>query len=75
VIGGGAAATKYNVFASLSNIPIWYMTRVDGWAADRLGALKMLLVDAAAGGIGIAVLIVVFAAVRWARPASSARVS
>jgi len=76
VIGGGAAATKYNVFASLSNIPIWYMTRVDGWAADRLGALKMLLVDAAAGGIGIAILIVVFVAVRWSRPpASSARVS
>jgi MFS family permease len=75
VIGGGAAATKYNVFASLSNIPIWYMTRVDGWAADRLSALKMLLVDAAAGGIGIAVLIIVFAVVRWARPANSARVS
>jgi MFS transporter, PAT family, beta-lactamase induction signal transducer AmpG len=64
VIGGGAAATKYNVFASLSNIPIWYMTRVDGWAADRYGAIRMLHVDAAAGAIGIAVLIVVFALVR-----------
>ena len=26
-MGTGAAATKYNVFASLSNTPIWYMTR------------------------------------------------
>lgn len=70
-IGGGAAATKYNVFASLSNVPIWYMTRVDGWAADQLGAVKMLLVDAAAGGIGIAVLVAVFAALRFTRPRAS----
>ena len=68
VIGGGAAATKYNVFASLSNIPIWYMTRVDGWAADRYGSLKMLLVDAGAGFLGIAILLVVFAVVRAVRP-------
>jgi hypothetical protein len=51
-IGRGAAATKYNVLASLSNIPIWYMTLVDGWASDRWSAAVMLLVDAAteAGG-------------------------
>jgi hypothetical protein len=29
-IGLGAAATKYNVFASLSNMPIAYMTLVAG---------------------------------------------
>ncbi|HVR64078.1 MAG TPA: MFS transporter, partial [Polyangia bacterium] len=65
--GGAAAATKYNVFASLSNIPIWYMTRLDGWTADRHGALRMLLVDAAAGFVGIAALAVVLAVVRSAR--------
>ena len=68
VIGGGAAATKYNVFTSLSNIPIWYMTRLDGWTADRFGSLKMLLVDAGAGAAGIAILAVVFTVVRMLRP-------
>jgi hypothetical protein len=69
VIGAGAAATKYNTFASLSNIPIWYMTQVDGWAADKMGAAKMLLVDAGAGAIGIAVLFAVVALVGVRRPA------
>jgi MFS family permease len=32
-IGRGAAATKYNIFASVSNMPIWYMTVVLGWVA------------------------------------------
>ena len=34
-IGLGAAATKYNAFASLSNMPIAYMTVVEGWAQAR----------------------------------------
>lgn len=45
-IGRGAVATKYNVLASLSNIPIWYMTEINGWASQRWGAGTMLLVDA-----------------------------
>lgn len=61
-IGHGAAATKYNVFASLSNTPIAYMTLVDGWAHTRWGTGGMLhaeaLVGVAAIGlfIGVAVL-------------------
>jgi uncharacterized membrane protein YfcA len=51
-IGRGAAATKYNVLASLSNIPIWYMTEVDGRASERWGPSKMLLVDAATEVVG-----------------------
>jgi MFS family permease len=68
-IGAGAAATKYNAFASLSNIPILYMTKVDGWAADKWGSAKMLLVDAAAGAAGIVVLLGVVALVASRRPA------
>src|SRR5678815_1849392 len=34
-IGRGAVATKYNALASLSNIPIGYMTTVDGWASEK----------------------------------------
>ena len=54
-IGVGAAATKYNVFASLSNMPIAYMTLVDGWAHTRWGAGVMLAAEA-----GICLTAVVF---------------
>ena len=63
-IGLGAAATKYNVFASLSNMPIAYMTVVNGWAHSRWGATGMLLTEAAIGIVGI----VVFIAVAMALP-------
>ena len=46
-IGLGAAATKYNLFASLSNTPIAYMTLVDGAAHTHGGAGFMLQVEAA----------------------------
>ena len=36
-MGLGAAATKYSLFASLSNFPIMYMTTVDGHAHTRWG--------------------------------------
>lgn len=45
-IGRGAAATKYNVFASLSNMPIAYMTVVLGWAHEKWGAGAMLYAEA-----------------------------
>ncbi|MBA3819506.1 MAG: MFS transporter [Deltaproteobacteria bacterium] len=64
VIGGGAIATKYNALASLSNIPIWYMTLVAGWASERHGPVNMLFLDAAAGLAGLAVLVAAIAIVR-----------
>jgi MFS family permease len=45
-IGKGAAATKYNVYASLSNMPIYYMTNLDGWAHDHHGSSGMLFTEA-----------------------------
>src|SRR5205823_10773937 len=54
-IGLGAAATKYNLFASLSNIPIGYMTLVDGWAHTQGGAGAMLEAEAAICLTGIVV--------------------
>ncbi|HEX4051902.1 MAG TPA: MFS transporter [Steroidobacteraceae bacterium] len=50
-IGTGAAATKYNMLACLSNIPITYMTLVDGAARTHFGPAAMLFTEA-----GIAVL-------------------
>jgi MFS family permease len=45
-IGQGAAATKYNVLACLANIPITYMTLVDGAARTRWGPAGMLYTEA-----------------------------
>jgi len=56
-IGRGAAATKYNALASLSNIPIWYMTQVDGWASERWSPGAMLLVDAASEIVGVVIFL------------------
>jgi MFS family permease len=70
-IGLGAAATKFNVFASLSNMPIAYMTLVDGWAHTRWGAAGLLNVEAAIGVLGIVVFVAVAMALpRRALPAS-----
>ena len=56
-MGLGAAATKYNVFASLSNMPIAYMTVIDGWAYERWSAAGLLNVEAAIGVLGIIVFV------------------
>jgi len=56
-IGLGAAATKYNLFASLSNMPIAYMTLVAGWAHTRWGAGGMLHTEAVIGVLAILLFI------------------
>jgi PAT family beta-lactamase induction signal transducer AmpG len=60
-IGLGAAATKYNLLASLSNMPIQYMTLVDGHVHDTLGPSAMLYAEA---GIGVLAVIVYWAVQR-----------
>jgi len=52
-IGRGAAATKYNILAGFSNIPIAYQTLIDGWGQTHGGSNGMLAADAAAGIIGV----------------------
>ncbi len=54
-IGQGAAATKYNLLASLSNMPIGWVTWVDGLAYERWGPAPMLFTDAATGAAGLLV--------------------
>lgn len=65
-IGRGAAATKYNIYASLSNVPIAYMTYIEGVAYERWHSDGMLWTDAASGLIGVAVFTFVSAVV-WPR--------
>jgi len=61
-MGLGAAATKYTLFASLSNMPIMFMTMIDGAAHTLWGAGGMLYAEAVIGVAGIAVFIAVTAA-------------
>ncbi len=63
-MGKGAAATKYNVFASLSNTPIAYMTSIDGWAHTRYGPSGMLFTEALLGAVGLVLFTIVFTAAR-----------
>lgn len=56
VIGKGAAATKYNALASLSNIPILYMTLLLGYISASEGATTMLIYEAVLGLLGAGVI-------------------
>jgi PAT family beta-lactamase induction signal transducer AmpG len=47
-IGAGAAATKYNVFACLANMPTAYMTAIEGWSRTHHGVNAFLYIDFAA---------------------------
>jgi MFS transporter, PAT family, beta-lactamase induction signal transducer AmpG len=58
IIGKGAAATKYNIFASLANIPIYAMGRLDGYVSDHHGRTTMLWFDGGSGIVGAAIVFV-----------------
>jgi len=72
-MGKGAAATKYSLYASLSNMPIAYMTSIDGWAHGKWGAGGMLYTEAAFALLGLIVFGVVLTIWRGNRvvPAAS----
>jgi MFS transporter, PAT family, beta-lactamase induction signal transducer AmpG len=67
-IGKGAAATKYNVFASLSNAPLYYMLFVDEWAHDKWSAYGMLNIEAIMAVIGMTLFITTFVSVNKMKP-------
>ncbi|HVV65511.1 MAG TPA: MFS transporter [Rhizomicrobium sp.] len=67
-IGAGAAATKYNLLAGISNAPIAYQTIIDGWGHDRWGASGLLYVEALCGAAAVALFIIVAAATRRLGP-------
>lgn len=52
-MGHGAAATKFSLFASLSNFPIMYMTTIDGHAHTKWGASGMLYTETVVGMAGL----------------------
>jgi MFS transporter, PAT family, beta-lactamase induction signal transducer AmpG len=65
-IGKGAAATKYNLIASLANVPIMLMTLANGWAHGRWGSGGMLVFEAMVG-VGAVGLYAAVAAVTHGR--------
>jgi PAT family beta-lactamase induction signal transducer AmpG len=52
-IGKGAAATKFNLLAAASNVPIAAMTDIDGLFHDRYGTNAMLFGEAAVAIVAI----------------------
>ena len=52
-MGAGSGATKYNIYASLANFPIWWLGLVLGVAAQKWGPRRMLLTEASFGVVGV----------------------
>jgi MFS family permease len=67
IIGHTGGATKYNLFASLANMPIYTMALVDGYIATKYGRNMMLWVDGLAGIVGAVVLMAIVFALRKKR--------
>jgi MFS family permease len=63
-IGKGAAATKYSIFASLSNTPIAYMGILNSHFYEKAGSNAGLYSDAAMGVAGVLVFLLVTVASR-----------
>jgi MFS family permease len=56
IIGHSGGATKYNLFASLANLPIYAMGLLDGYVATEHGRTTMLWVDGMSGVVGAVLL-------------------
>jgi PAT family beta-lactamase induction signal transducer AmpG len=68
----GAAATKYNLFAGVSNIPIFLVTIIDGWANKHFGSVGMLNFEALSAVVGIILFFLVKAVMRPSKAATVA---
>jgi PAT family beta-lactamase induction signal transducer AmpG len=58
-IGKGAAATKFELYASISNLPIYLMTMVAGAAYARWGANGMLNTEAVCACVAVVLFIAI----------------
>lgn len=63
-MGAGSGATKYNVFASLSNFPIWWLGLTLSAVAQKWSPRAMLLTEAGFGVLGVAIFALVLSRVR-----------
>ncbi|GDX81789.1 hypothetical protein LBMAG42_36000 [Deltaproteobacteria bacterium] len=60
-IGSGSAATKYSIYASLSNFPIWWLGLLLGTTADKWGPATMLYTESAIATLGVVIFGIVVA--------------
>jgi PAT family beta-lactamase induction signal transducer AmpG len=66
-MGPGSGATKYNIFASLSNFPMWWLGLLLGYVAEKggsRGAPWMLFTEAALGVTGVIVFAITAKAIQ-----------
>jgi PAT family beta-lactamase induction signal transducer AmpG len=63
-IGHGSGATKYNVYASASNFPLWWLGLLLGVAAQKVGPRGMLFTEAGLGVVGVLVFVLAVFRVR-----------
>ena len=63
-IGHTAGATKYNLIASLANMPVAWMTLIEGHSNDRWGSRGMLVTEAAIAATAIVTFVMVARATR-----------
>ena len=61
-VGKKNASTKYAMLASLGNLPVVYMTTVDGWSHDKFNSKIMLLLEA---GLCLLFVIICVFVIRW----------
>ena len=66
-IGRGAASTKYAALSSLGNVPVVYMTALDGWVHDRFGTGWMLQTDALSAIVFVVVALFILHKINAAR--------
>jgi len=62
-IGKGVASTKYAFCQSLGNLPVVYMTALDGYVHDKYGPSWMLLTEAFAGIVCVVIGVLVLRAI------------
>jgi MFS family permease len=72
-IGKGAAATKYSIFASLSNTPIAYMGIVNSHFYEKSGSNAGLYSDAGMGVAGVLVFLLITVASKGLHNRTTAR--
>ena len=70
-MGAGSGATKYNVYASLANFPIWWLGLVLGVAAQKWNPRRMLLTEAAFGVVGVLIFVATNARVKRSKLADA----
>jgi MFS family permease len=58
-IGKRNVATKYSLLASMGNLPVVYMTAINGWAHDKYNSKYMLTLEAALGVLFVIIFTII----------------